>query len=310
MSKNVEKASKKVLEEPQNDSVFDFLYCDNHRIASFLAQFDDSGHLERVIQRESAQKGSKRGWSFNLGGGSPLLASANASLSMAPDATGSEASERVYDPFWANARTLLDYLEGAKLIQRDVGKARIGQFLLATGSLSVFDMSLIRMAWENPSVVAAMRKSQGEQTQQITHANRHSRRAERQKDKPTEVDDVKSMLDIIKLMPHKTISSLQADGNNVWSILNEKYVSGSPAEIMLKHGVNIQGDWSMIGIVDALPHAPDSDVEIYRTIIGALGLGSMGEAIAQIAPAMRVMLGRPEDAFGVTPILIFREILA
>jgi hypothetical protein len=76
MSKKDEKASEKELDEPQNDSVFDFLYCDSRRIGSFLAQFDDSGHLEKIVQRESAAKSAKRGYEFNVSGGATISAQA------------------------------------------------------------------------------------------------------------------------------------------------------------------------------------------------------------------------------------------
>jgi hypothetical protein len=72
MSKNEEKALEKELDALENDSVFDFLYCDSGRIGSFLAQFDDSGLLEKVIQRESASRGVKRGLELSVGGGATL----------------------------------------------------------------------------------------------------------------------------------------------------------------------------------------------------------------------------------------------
>jgi len=39
---------------------------------------------------------------------------------MDPSQSGSEGQMRVYDPLWTNALTLLDYLDEARLIQRDI----------------------------------------------------------------------------------------------------------------------------------------------------------------------------------------------
>jgi hypothetical protein len=122
MSKNEEKVSDRAQDgDPKNDSVYDFLFYDKQRVGSFLAQFDDTGHLQQIIERETANKSSKRGVKFNLGGGGSIAgtgAQGNIGFERSPGVEGSEASERVYDPLWTNARTLLDYLTSADLINR------------------------------------------------------------------------------------------------------------------------------------------------------------------------------------------------
>jgi hypothetical protein len=127
MSKSVEKASEKGHEEPQSDSFYDFLYYDARRIGSFLAQFDDSGHLQQVRQSDTARKGIEKGFKITAGAGAPLVGSGNVGFEKQPYDTGSESSERIYDPLWSNARTLLDYLKAADLIGRDLSTARLGQ---------------------------------------------------------------------------------------------------------------------------------------------------------------------------------------
>jgi hypothetical protein len=127
MSKSVEKASEKGHAEPQSDSVYDFLYYDARRIGSFLAQFDDSGHLQQVRQSDTARKGIEKGFKITAGAGAPLVGSGNVGFEKQPYDTGSESSERIYDPLWSNARTLLDYLKAADLIGRDLSTARLGQ---------------------------------------------------------------------------------------------------------------------------------------------------------------------------------------
>jgi hypothetical protein len=132
MSRSVEKASEGEPEESQNDSVFDFLYCDSSRIGSFLAQFDDSGHLKEVRQRETASKGRKRGFEVSVGGGAMLAGtggSGSLGIKRAPSEEGSEGSERVYDPLWANVLTFLDSLAINDLLADDISKAGIGQFI-------------------------------------------------------------------------------------------------------------------------------------------------------------------------------------
>jgi len=58
----------------------------------------------------------------------------------------------VYDPFWTNALTFLDFLEVRELITRDISKARIGKIVELTGKLTVLDFSLMKSAWDVPSI--------------------------------------------------------------------------------------------------------------------------------------------------------------
>ena len=83
-------------------------------------------------------------------------------------------------------------------------------------------------------------------------------------------------------------------------------------DLFLKHGVAISGEWAMFGIVDALPGG-------YGELDGQLAImtdinpdNPGGELLAKIAaatvPFAKMFLGRPETSFGMTPILIFREV--
>jgi hypothetical protein len=69
----------------------------------------------------------------------------------------------------------------------------------------------------------------------------------------------------------------------------------------------------MVGILDALPDdvAPSIETDPERFVAhqtAALSLGSLWEVIAAIAPVARVALGRPPASFGMTPLVVFREI--
>src|SRR5688500_5363914 len=138
MSTSDEKASGAEAGEPQKDSDLDFIYCDTQRIGSFLAQFDDVGHLQRVIQRETITSGNMRGSKLNIGGGATVAGtggSGNIGRERGPGIEGSEEGERIYDPLWTNTRTFLDYLTTQNLIIEDIWAARIGQFVRARGKM-------------------------------------------------------------------------------------------------------------------------------------------------------------------------------
>ena len=62
------KVSREAHAEPPNDSVYDFLYHDARRVGSFLAQFDDAGHLQQVTQGDTAAKGRRASYKLEVTG--------------------------------------------------------------------------------------------------------------------------------------------------------------------------------------------------------------------------------------------------
>src|SRR6266403_357495 len=125
MSKTDETASGAEQDDQSTDSVYDFLYHDARRIGSFLAQFDNFGHLLQVTASDTASTDIKRGLSLKLSGSlpvpySPEGAEGGITLGVDPSQSGSEGQTRVYDPLWTNALALLDYLDERGLIQRDL----------------------------------------------------------------------------------------------------------------------------------------------------------------------------------------------
>jgi len=328
MSKSAEKASEKERDEPQKSSVFDFLYCDSRRIGSFLAQFDDSGLLEKVVQRETASKDTKRGIAVNVGGGASVLGtggSGSLGLNITPSVGGSEGSERTYDPLWANALTFLDFLDAATLIKRGADGARIGQFVLVKGSLAIMDLTLFKGMWQLPAIksaiVAGANENPGTSLKE-PQQNRKQRRASGQSgghpasvQSPTET--IEAGLALIGLLPHAVQTRVAVDGTNqmVWTSLREDALVVSSADLTLKHGIAIAGVWNMLGVLDALPdkdangcltESGESSIEWSSTLADS----PFGAMMNQLLPVLRPMLGRPFSAYGMTPLMIFREISA
>jgi hypothetical protein len=319
-SKNELIVSGEERDERQSDSVYDFLYHDVRRVGSFLAQFDDAGHLQQVIQSESAVKGKKRGWGFKIGGSLAELASANVEGNRTPAEGGSEASERTYDPLWTNALTFLDFLEDRNMLRRDIKEARLGQFVLIGGLLFILDLVMFKNAWRRPGVKKLLQQQAKKEAQQkaleeISQApiqNRHERRHQakitQNKITPAIETDVDFILDMLSIMPHAIHARILGDGASAWGTLDERYIVGQASDLVLKHGVVVPGDWFMLGICDAFPsqHPSQEDIDAVAQIAGSF----VGEVASKLAPATRQALGRPEWSYRVTPLLIFREISA
>lgn len=309
MSSNEEKASEKAPDEPTSDSVFDFIYCDSRRIASFLAQFDDFGVLDKIVHREGVTKTSKRGWNLALGGGGTVLGTGgqgNASFGITPESGATEASERFYDPLWTNARTLLDYLQEHKLINYDINKTKLGQFVLVKGRVMLLDLGLMRGAWEKPTFQKLLKAHMEPNPQPIQ--NRRERRAQISRDTSKSSTEADAVLDLLAILPHTLQIILLSDDGPLWSTLDEEAVVGRSTDLILKHGVLIGGDWHMLGILDAYPYDANIFNDEIKPVLASLAETAIGQMIANLAPALQPMMGRPPRAWGITPLLVFRDV--
>ncbi|WP_154674634.1 DUF6414 family protein [Mesorhizobium erdmanii] len=320
MSKNDEKASDGGRDGQKDDSVYDFLYFDTQRVGSFLAQFDPSGHLQEVTQHESVAKGTKRGFSVKLGGGASYAGTGGTgevSFERGPSEIGSESSDLVYDPLWANARDFLDYLNERNLLHRDIKTARIGQIVLSSGNLAVFDLGVLRGMWDLPTVKKAILKGASAPALEPSNAslNRHGKRAAeaakiaKQQSAPSEAE---LAIEMLTVLPHTTQAAVSSsDGNlSVWFNLAEKNMTISATNLFLKHGLTIAGTWNIVGVLDAMPDQETiPGMAAIEQMLAGTKLSFLTQSMAGgLVPAVRTLLGRPTDSFGVTPLLLFREI--
>lgn len=289
------------------DSVFEFLYYDSKRIGSFLSQFDNFGHLKELIDGEVATRGSSSSTSGSVSGGVPAVLSGSAQQILDGSKSHKRESQRVYDPFWTNALSFLDYLTEKSLIQREIDEAGIGQFVLVPGILEITDHKFMKQAWELSAVQSLIKKGAHEAS-----GNRHQRRAKRkngQQEPPA--SDLDLFLELITIMPHN-VQAIISGKNDVWCSLDDNYLSTSASDLVLKHGARMDGTWHLLGILDAKPKTKSEissdmvDSDRSEEIEG--GNAIVANLYATIAPVTRQFLGRPNTHFGVTPLLVFREI--
>ena len=304
--------------EVENASVYDILYHDDVRIASFLSQFDNNGLLTGLTAGDSVVKGQKRGKKFGLGGSSPV-GGGNLSFELGPGEAGSESLQRVYDPYWANALQFLDVLHARNLIQREVNQARIGQFILATGSLILSDLNTLKALWELPSIrksminaaVEAAKNEEEEQEPQNRQERRKRNAQNRNKRAPKEPEIPEEMaiaMEALPHMPHGGQIHLVDENDAYWAPVKERSLVAPMTELILKHGPKIAGQWSMVGILDALPWEENAEMTAMEMVrIGMLG-DSVPNLALNLAGPIRQMMGRPLLSYGITPLLIFREI--
>lgn len=270
----------------REDAVFDLLYVDARRVALFLSQFGQYGHLtslERSTTGGSTASGELDLKLARFGGG------ANQQTTLS----------RQYDAQWIAPLAFLKQAEERGMMVARLAEARVGQIALASGTLTVRDLGLFGKALKLPSFKQRVREDGISPNLS-------------QKERKAELSNRDVGIELVSVLPHAIHAEINGTDFVVWSILQEENMVGASGDLLLKHGVTVQGTWTIIGIVDALPDAEQLKSEVKRAMSGewAAGLAHrmMGAVLDYIGPIGRALLGRPGAAFGMTPLLIFREI--
>lgn len=179
-----------------------------------------------------------------------------------------------------------------------------------SGSLSVVDLSVLQKLWTVPAVKKLVQAGMEEDT--APQQNRAERRRAPKKGGDNSATDVMDLfIPLMSALPHSVQARLRtAEHDSVWCSLQENNMITPSSELLLKHGANVSGEWSMLGVLDALP-AGEEDNDLHQTL-STLELASspMGQMMIALQPLLNIGLGRPASAYGVTPLLIFRSVIA
>lgn len=281
-------------EAKKADSVYDVLYADTRRISSILSQFSDDGLLTELTR--AAEESSQNELTLSV-----------KVVKTDTRESGKTSNTRRFDPQWLLPLMFLD--KASPMIRRDVEEAPVGSLALATGKLVVTDLSALQEMWKS----AAMRKQilKGMLGGNEATGNRHDRRSGKiQRQDTTEQE---AILELLPHLPHSPQMNIVTEDYAVWSTIQPEYLVGSVSDLILKHGVKVSGVWSMVGVIDARPFDGDNADEEVLSPMEMIRLGilqeSMWKVAHDIAGPTRQALGRPLLSYGMTPLIIFREIL-
>ena len=274
-----------------DDSVYDFLYVDARRIGLLLSQFGQEGLLTELIKETQTESDSSSGFDLKV---------------MKVDSTEGEtqALTKHFDPQWLLPLRFLDLAQ--TMLVKDVSKAGIGQLVLASGSLGIMDLKMLQQAWNIKEVQAKVLEGA---TQNVPKAMANTQAAKQAKKEHEQLSQM--MLGFLKIFPHTVQAALKtAEDATIWAILDEPNLITPAGYLSLKHGLMVQGQWNIVGILDALP-SPDATPQA-TTAESLAALTLFGSPIAMvmvhIGPAAKMLLGRPNSSYGVTPLLVFRKI--
>jgi hypothetical protein len=295
-------------ESARDGSVYDILYADNRRLSSLLSQFSDDGIVTELARSDEEGSANKVGVNLKLVAGDTT-------------SSGRETKTQKIDPQWLLPLLFLD--EAQDLIERDISQAAIGSLVLIQGKLIVTDVRILQKLWSAPGarkvILQQMRAAEkaGAETQsdEAPLPNRAARRAAKVQNKIVETTgEAELIMELLPLLPHSPQINVVSPDHVAWATINPDNVFGSVEDLMLKHGSKVAGSWAMVGVLDARPFETRED-EDYDDILGfedKLRTGMLQDSIWKIAADLafpaRQALGRPFTSYGMTPLVIFREI--
>jgi hypothetical protein len=99
---------------------------------------------------------------------------------------------------------------------------------------------------------------------------------------------------------------LTSDGY-LWASLDPENLLLPPADIVLKHGGSVSGSWKVLFIVDAYPTRPTVD-DSSSPELQSWDAGQATDGVMLAIQELRKQIGRPFGWYGVTPLMIYRDI--
>jgi len=250
--------------------VFDFIYVDAPRVKSLISQLDEDGPLAEMTSTDALEADKESGLGGNLG--SENLAGVKASKGTRRKTI--EYVQRRYEVQFALPIDLLDLLNEHELVQRQTSSFRFGTLAEFTGDLFIMDLASLHSGWEGMIKGAA----------------------------GLDQADEAAAMAIFSSMPPAVHAVFYRGTAKVWSMLVSENWIVPPQSITLSHGSRVPGDWKILGVVEALPsdkQAAPNDKPMDN---------QLGPTFDILGPKMREMMGRPNDCFGMTPILVYRSI--
>lgn len=269
--------------------LLDFLYADHERVASFLAQIEGRGSLKEsaTAGTQQSKEGKKAGLKLGIAEGN-----------LGSEREWGKEVRLTYDPLWANSRKLIDYFEK----EQDLSEFTLGQLRVITGNLIAYDFSAISSMMNAESMVDFIARGVS------GNDDDHSRK------KPQSLAEKKKeavvIRELMRGLPLGIGFILVSETSHFWFSVKREYLSLYDLDIPFKFPTHVSGIWSVLGVIDALPsdHVEGLQRVIQKNIDGLMP--SMALNMMQITGAIVGMFGRPLPAYGLSPLVVYREVNA
>jgi hypothetical protein len=269
-------------ESPSTEYLCDYVYIDAVRLSYYYAQLSQNGLVtqSKHISKETSRRHDDVKVNVAVLGGS-----------MNSETGAEESRELQIDSAFSRPQETLDALDEAGFIRRGLVGARMGHLVLCRGTISLFDIRMLKDIWKDIGEMHARN-----QTAHIQNPGNRQKEMSRLKKQYDEI------FNIVSKLPHSIQGTLQDDGNAGWFTLKPECMLVSPEDLTFKHGSDLRGEWHLLAIVDALPDEPEdltSDPSAST---------DLENAMRQMLMGIRTAFGRPPQRWGLTPIMIFRTL--
>lgn len=274
-------------------SLTDYFYADRPRLHTFLTQLFPEGNL---LQTKTA---SRKGFSTDgIGkGGLPPIAEFN----LRGGKNVEDAIERQYDAAWSAPLNFLTEIARKSLLRDELDGASLGQIILLRGHLQVVDFNTLHQLWK-PMRKIILEEFIAQQQGLLNRTQRRSKDSKIQFDqaRKQQADEIDLTGSILTALPALIQLKCFNERYEAWGTLNPQHMLCSPSDLAFKFGPGVPGQWTVVGLLDAKPHEENPISETNTDLEKGL-LTAMSQ--------MRLYLGRPASAWGITPLLIYREVL-
>lgn len=269
--------------------MYDFLYSDHERVASFLSQLNSSGALSSVEQSGGKAKSNTKKGGLNFG---PVQAG------LAQELEWNREVRQTYDPLWQNSLRLIEAVESEA--GEPGNSINLGQIRIFSGTLLAYDLSALTSLMQSDAmddfIASGLREDEGQD-------NRSAKVKKASKRQEAEV--IRAYL---KEMPLGMGFVLVSSHAHFWFSVKREFLSLYTLDVPLKFPTHISGQWNVLGVVDALPedHVEGIRPVLDREIDGLLP--AMVLHMLQLSGASTGMFGRPVPAHGLSPLSVYREV--
>ncbi|HDS8977637.1 TPA: hypothetical protein QHR34_002847 [Raoultella ornithinolytica] len=275
-------------EQQSTDSLYDFLYVDNQRASSLLAQMHGPGvvtsikHVTAEIDKSLSDAG------FDL----KILKS-----KIGVEETINQTQEKSFDASWTLPINLLDKLDENDLIRTELNGERLGSTVLCKGKMRIFDISVFQK-----SVPFIAKMMEMEQPKLPPKAKKTNFNVDEQFIAPGVTFGM--MKEVLNIVPNTLqVDFINEAAQTIWMTINRDYLTINPDDMVLKYGSSLPGEWYVIGFIDALPEAEEDMMDTFTFEPNA-----MKDGITGMLSGIRDLAGRSSNSYGMTPLVIFRKI--
>ncbi|MEH4987364.1 hypothetical protein PO461_07965 [Enterobacter asburiae] len=274
-------------QEQQNiDSLYDFLYVDKLRASSLTAQLYEPGVVTTIKTTISDADKSLKGVGSDL-----KILKGNVSIEEAI----SNTQEKQFDATWSLPINLLDKLSESGLLRSGLNGERLGNVVVIKGTMRIFDISVLQKCLPFAS--------------KMFHSQMPSSTKSSKKHVKSEDIEIApgvtfgAVTDLLNIVPNTLqIDFVDEGGHTIWMTIDRDFLTINPDDMVLKYGGKLPGEWYVVGLIDAVPEHEDISPQI------DFPANPTKDFIAEMLNAIKKFVGRGENAYGMTPLVIFRKI--